>query len=218
MSAHPLSRWRVAAALAALACAPLPGCGSGRYVWIDEVREPHAEGEYAIAPGDLVRVQVFNQESMSTRARVRSDGKIAVPLLGDVQAAGKTSAALSSELSGRFKEYVNAPIVTTTVEETQPTSVSVLGEVTHPGIYTLDPSSGVLQALAAAGGFTEYASRDSIYVVRRGPVGLDGAASPSPDTAAAPPPRVRFTFSSLVQGEGRAASFRLHAGDVVVVE
>ena len=107
-------------------------------------------------------------------------------------------------------------MVTTTVEETLPTSVSVLGEVTHAGIYTLDASAGVLQALAAAGGFTEYASRDSIYVVRRGPVGLDGAESPPPDTAA--PPRVRFTFSSLVQGSGRAASFRLHAGDVVVVE
>jgi polysaccharide export outer membrane protein len=138
--------------------------------------------------------------------------------VGDVAAAGKTPAALSRELATRFKEYVVSPMVTTTVEETLPTSVSVLGEVTHAGIYTLDASAGVLQALAAAGGFTEYASRDSIYVVRRGPVGLDGAGSPSPDTAAAPPPRVRFTFSSLVQGEGRAASFRLHAGDVVVVE
>ena len=201
MSARPRPGWPSATALAALLLAPLPGCGAGRYVWIDEVREPRAEGEYAISSGDLVRVQVFNQESMSTRARVRSDGKIAVPLLGDVQASGKTSAMLSSELAGRFKEFVNAPIVTTTVEETQPTSVSVLGEVAHPGIYTLDPSSGVLQALAAAGGLTEYASRDAIYVVRR-----------------AAPPRIRFTFSSLVEGEGRSAAFRLRGGDVVVVE
>jgi polysaccharide biosynthesis/export protein len=201
MSAHTSPRWPALAALAALSLALLLGCGGGRYVWIDEIPEPRAEGEYAISSGDLVHVQVFNQESMSTRARVRSDGKIAVPLLGDVQASGKTSAVLSSELAGRFKEYVNAPIVTTTVEETQPTSVSVLGEVAHPGIYTLDPSAGVLQALAAAGGLTEYASRDGIYVVRH-----------------APPPRIRFTFSSLVQGEGRPAAFRLRGGDVVVVE
>jgi polysaccharide export outer membrane protein len=96
---------------------------------------------------------------------------------------------------------VVSPQVTITVEESQPTSVSVLGEVAHPGIYTLDPSAGVLQALAAAGGFTEYASRDSIYLVRR-----------------PPSPRIRFAFSALSQGEGRAAAFRLRAGDVVIVE
>ena len=88
-----------------------------------------------------------------------------------------------------------------TVEESQPTSVSVLGEVAHPGIYTVDPASGVLQALAAAGGFTDFASRDSIYVVRR-----------------APTQRIRFSYSMLLDGDKRAESFRLHKGDVVVVE
>jgi polysaccharide biosynthesis/export protein len=216
MSPRKYPSRQVTTALAAAALVSLLGCGSGRYVWIDDVKAPRAAGEYVIAPGDLVSVRVFNQESMSTRVRVRSDGKIAVPLVGDVEAAGKTPAALSRELAGRFKEYVVSPMVTTTVEETQPTSVSVLGEVTHAGIYTLDASAGVLQALAAAGGFTEYASRDAIYVVRRAPVPLiDGG---SPDGAAEAPPRVRFTFSSLVQGGGRAAAFRLHAGDVVVVE
>jgi polysaccharide export outer membrane protein len=205
-------------ALLASALVSLLGCGSGRYVWIDDVKSPRAEGEYVIAQGDLVSVRVFNQESMSTRVRVRSDGKIAVPLVGDVDATGKTPAALSRELAGRFKEYVVSPMVTTTVEETQPTSVSVLGEVTHAGIYTLDASAGVLQALAAAGGFTEYASRDAIYVVRRAPVIDGGSPDTAPGAAAEPPPRVRFTFSSLVQGGGRAAAFRLHAGDVVVVE
>jgi polysaccharide export outer membrane protein len=91
--------------------------------------------------------------------------------------------------------------VTVTVEETTPASVSVLGEVTRPGTYPLDPSAGVLQALAAAGGLTEYAGKSSIFVVRR-----------------APPARVRFAFASLVQADSRAASFRLRAGDVVIVE
>jgi len=199
----------VIAALAALALAALLGCGSGPYVWASEVAEPRSAGEYVIAQGDLVSVRVYNQDSMSARVRVRSDGQIAVPLLGDVEAAGKTPAALSKELAARFKEFVVSPMVTITVEETQPMSVSVLGEVTHPGIYTLDPSAGVLQALAAAGGFTEYASRDSIYVVRKA-----NAAAAAPK----PPPRVRFTFASLVQGDLPAAAFRMHAGDVVVVE
>jgi polysaccharide export outer membrane protein len=196
----------------------LTGCGGGRYVWVDEVQEPRAAGEYVIAQGDLVNVRVFNQDSMSARARVRSDGKIALPLLGDVEAAGKTPAALSRDLAARFKEYVVSPVVTITVDETQPTSVSVLGEVAHPGVYTLDPSAGVLQALAAAGGLTEYASRDAIYVVRRPPAAAPGSPVGAPDAAPKPPPRIRFTFASLVQGDPPAAAFRMRAGDVVVVE
>jgi polysaccharide export outer membrane protein len=186
---------------AALAVAPVAGCAGVPYLWIDDVPTQRAAEEYVIAPGDVLGVRVFNQENMSSRARVRSDGKIALPFLGDVEVRGKTPASASKELAMRFKEYVVSPIVTVSLEETQPTAVSVLGEVAHPGSYTLDPSPGVLQALAAAGGFTEYANRNGIYVVRRG----SG-------------PRIRFTFSSLNQGEGRAAAFRLRAGDVVVVE
>ena len=187
--------------IVALVAVALAGCGGAPFVWIDGLPQPRADDEYVIAPGDTVSVRVFNQENMSTRARVRSDGKVALPFLGDVELRGKTPAAASRELGVRFKEFVVSPMVTVSVDETQPTSVSVLGEVAHPGNYTLDASSGVIQALAAAGGFTDYAGKDSIYVVRRG----SG-------------PRVRFTFSSLVHGEGRAATFRLHAGDVVIVE
>jgi polysaccharide export outer membrane protein len=194
-------RTSVFVAASALAPAPLAGCATVPYVWIDDAPAPRAAEEYVIAPGDVLGVRVFNQENMSARARVRSDGKIALPFLGDVEVRGKTPAFASKELATRFKDYVVSPVVTVSVEETQPTAVSVLGEVAHPGTYTLDPSAGVLQALAAAGGFTEYASRDGIYVVRRG----SG-------------PRIRFTFSSLNQGEGRAPAFRLRAGDVVVVE
>ena len=189
-------------AAAALAVLSLAGCAGAPYVWIDNLAPARAAAEYVIEPGDLVSVRVFGQDNMSVRARVRIDGKLAVPFLGDVEVAGKTPAAVSKDLAARFKEYVNSPNVTTTVEEQQATSVSVLGEVQKPGIYTLDTSSvGVLSALAAAGGLTDYASKDSIYVVRR-----------------AAPSRVRFSFSSLGSGEGRAAAFRLHAGDIVIVE
>ena len=132
---------------------------------------------------------------------MRSDGKIAVPFLGDVDVQGKSPDVVSRELGVRFKEYVVSPNVTVAVEEPSPTSVSVLGEVAHPGVYTVDASSGVLQALALAGGFTDYASRSAIYVTRREAV-----------------PRIRFSYSALVNGEGRAAAFRLRPGDVLVVE
>src|SRR5689334_6357209 len=98
MCSHPRSRL---APLLALAAALLVGCGGAPYVWIDELRQPHAANEYVIATGDLVGVRVFNQESLSTRARVRSDGRIAVPFLGDVELRGRTPAVVSKELGVR---------------------------------------------------------------------------------------------------------------------
>ncbi len=196
MNARPLS----AALLFALVAAPL-GCASAPYVSVNDLPEDAAGHEYLIATGDMLNVRVFNEENMSTRARVRNDGRIAVPLLGDVMVRNRTPSDVSKELNARFKAYVVSPVVTITVEETQPTSVSVLGEVTKPGIYTVDRSSGVLQALAAAGGLTEYASNSGIYVVRRDPSA-----------------RIRFSFAGLTDADSRAASFRLRTGDVVVVE
>ncbi len=180
----------------------LGACGhGGPYVWSHDLPAPLEVDEYTLGPGDLLSVRVFNQENMSTHARVRSDGKIALPFLGDVEVRGKTPPAVSRELEQMLKVYVVSPMVTLTVEESPPIVVSVLGEVTRPGLYPVDPSAGVLQALAASGGFTDYASHDSIYVLRR-----------------ATAQRIRFAYSALSQGEGRAATFRLRTGDIVQVE
>lgn len=184
------------------ALASVAGCaGHGSYVWARDLPPDGAQDDYAIAPGDTIGVRVFNQEAMSTHARVRSDGKIAVPMLGDVAVRGSSPSAVSRDLESRLKEYVVSPRVTVTVEESQANSVSVLGEVTHPGVFTVDATAGVLAALAAAGGFTPFASNDSIFVVRNNP-----------------PMRIRFTMKSLMQADSRAAMFRLRRGDVVVVE
>lgn len=180
----------------------LVGCGGGSsYVWVNDLPRDQRANDYAIASGDTVSVRVFNQDNLSTRAHVRSDGKIAVPIVGDVIVRGKSPTDVSKDLEGRLKAYVVTPIVMTTIEESQPTSVSVLGEVQHPGNYAVDTSSGVLTALAAAGGFTQFASHDSIYLVRRDPA-----------------QRIRFTFATLTDANSPAADFRLHRGDVIVVE
>lgn len=186
---------------ALLALTPSLGCAGAGYLWFHDLPRPRASGDYVIASGDLLSVRVFNQDNLSVRARVRSDGKIAVPFLGDVEVRGRTPAVVSTELAERFKHYVVSTSVTITVEEPQSTSVSVLGEISRPGNYTVEPSSGVLQAIAAAGGFTDYASRGSIYVIRRSPA-----------------QRIRFTYGSLVDGDSGARMFCLRPGDVVIVE
>ncbi len=188
----------VVLSLGAVACGP-----SGKYVWVKDL-PPTADfsGEYLIATGDVISVRVVNQDSMSTKARVRNDGRIALPLLGDVEVRGKKPSAVRAELEARLKEYIVAPSVTVNVEEVAPVTVSVLGEVTHPGVIQMDGSGGVAQALAAAGGLTDYASRDRIFVVRPG----------------GKPPRVRFTFDELSGADPAAVRFLLRRGDVIVVE
>jgi polysaccharide export outer membrane protein len=163
---------------------------------------------YRIGPGDILSVRVWNQDTMSApRTRVRDDGMISLPFLQDIEAEGLTPTELAKRLEVRLKSFVVTPIVTVTVEEIRPVHASVLGEVTRPGQYPLDRGSGVLQALAAAGGMTQYADANAIYVIRQDP-----KANPSGQT------RIRFQYKSLVHGSGPGAAFRLRDGDVVVVE
>ena len=188
----------IAVSLALSACA-----GPGRFVWAKDLPPSTTPHEYLIGAGDMISIRVVNQDSMSTHARVRADGRIALPLLGDVEVRGKTPSSLRAELEARLKEYIVAPSVTVNVEEVAPVLVSVLGEVTHPGVVKLDPNASVAEALAGAGGLTDYADRDRIFVVRR---------------ADKNPLRVRFTFDELEGGDPAAVRFGLRRGDVVVVE
>ena len=194
------ARW-VAIGLAALwACSG----AVGKYVWVDDYpMSPRTTvKEYVISPGDVIAIRVYNQEGMSGRPRVRVDGKITVPFVNDVQAAGLTTAALADHIAKRLKDFVVNPVVTVSLEETRPFEVYVVGEVVKAGRYPIEPNGSVLQAIAAAGGLTPFASRDKIFVVRNEPA----------------PVRIRFKYDALSRQEGAAASFALRNGDTVVVE
>ncbi len=188
----------------------LDACGTeGKYIRVEDLpRTMQSTSEYRISPGDVLGVRVWNQPTMSLeKTRVRDDGKISVPFLQDVEAAGKTPAELAERLQVHLKTYVVSPVVTVTVEELRPFRVSVTGEVVRPGVYELERGAGVLSALAAAGNFTEFAHRDRIFVLRRGITPNDAA-----------PTRIRFRYDALTHGERPAAGFQLQSGDVVVVE
>ena len=192
--------WRAVALAVALCC----GCGpSGQYVWVQDVAAQAQPGDYLIRNGDVLLVRVVNQDSLLTRARVRSDGRIALPLLGDVDVRGKKPAALRAELEARLKEFIVAPSVTVNVDEPAPMPISVMGEVGHAGNFALEPGATIATALAAAGGLSDYASRDRIFLLRKQPP--------------KPPLRIRFSYDSISQGEA-PAGFALREGDVIVVE
>jgi polysaccharide export outer membrane protein len=190
----------VVIAVCAIGCRRNPG----RFVWVDQYAEPPAVGEkpYVIGVGDVIQVRVFNQDQLSARVKVRNDGRVSLPLLNDVDAAGYTPVVLAGILETRLKELVKAPSVTVSLEETKPQTVMVIGEVVRPNSYPLDVASGVLQALAVAGGLKDDASSNRIFVHRQNPA----------------PALIRFSYESLLNPNGRAASFKLRPGDVVVVE
>lgn len=183
------------------------GCGpTGKYVWADQYVEPRVQDTgYQLQPGDVVSVRVLNHDELSAKSKIRQDGRISLAFLNDVDVVGKTPPVLAEALAEKFRSVVNNPVVTVSLEEGQPFTVAVMGEVTRPGNYALDPHSGVLQALASAGGFTQFAHQDRVFVLRKS----------APDKA---PERIRFTYGQLSRAEGPSASFALRRNDVVVVE
>lgn len=187
-------------------CALSLSCYTPRGVFMNvEEAAVSDDGGYVISVGDVLQVRVFQQEAMSARVKVRADGKVSLPMVNDVVAEGKSPTALGTELQIRLKDFINTPVVTVSLEESRPLLVSVLGEVVRPGVVTLEGGSGVIQALAASGGLTDFAHRDGIFVLRK----TAGQVAPR---------RIRFTWDLLSRGEGVAARFPLLPGDVVVAE
>jgi polysaccharide biosynthesis/export protein len=181
----------------------LPACGTtGPYVWVDSL-PPTAtsSSDVIVQDGDILNVRVFNQEPLSTRERVRSDGKIAVPVIGEVIARGKRPAQLAAEIQDRLKSVLQAPSVSVIMEQTGEMKVSVVGEVRNSGVFAIEPGANVLHALAAAGGLSDYADHDKIFVVRK-----------------SLPQRVRFKYSDLRSADPKSVGFTLQNADVIVVE
>jgi polysaccharide biosynthesis/export protein len=188
----------------------LAGCASGSIgdaVPVAQYKEPPSSTsttEYVINSGDMLSIQVWEQGALSNRMRVRSDGKITLPLIGDVQAAGKTPLKLAADLEGSLKAIVLNPKVTIVVEDSKAPTISMMGEVGKPGSLPVDSEMGVAQAIAASGGLTAFAHKDRIFVVR--------------STGAEKPVRIHFTYDELTKTVGPASQFKLRPGDVVIVE
>jgi polysaccharide export outer membrane protein len=187
-----------------LACGEAGCAGTGSYVWFTELPPAmKAESyEYLIGTGDILNVRVLGHEDMTVREKVRSDGRIAIPILGEIDARGKHPGALRAELEARLKDYIVMPSVLLNVDEPQPTTVIMLGEFARPGAYPLDTDPSLAHAFALGGGLTDFASRDSIFVVRQVPSPL----------------RIRFTYTAVTRNIGHAAAFPLRQGDLIVAE
>lgn len=127
--------------------------------------------EYRIARGDKLRIEVYKDTYLSQSVQVRPDGRITLPLAGDLTAEGLTSIELRDRLSTMLKEYVANPVVTVIVVETVDPVIYIMGEVNQPGSVPIRGPMTVLQALAVAGGFKEFANSKGIRILRKSPNG-----------------------------------------------
>lgn len=164
---------------------------------------PVRDEDYVIGPEDVLAINVWHEAELSRSVPVRPDGKISLPLVGDVKASGLTANQLEVELANGLDAYIHKPQVTVIVEEVNSHKFYVLGEVQRPGSYPLSPNMTVLSALAVAGGFRDFAKVSQIYVLRLWPDGTRG--------------HIRFDYKAAVNGSNSYRDLELKTGDTVVV-
>jgi polysaccharide export outer membrane protein len=164
----------------------------------------HAQGHdnYQIGSEDVLDIAVWNHTSLSRTVPVRPDGKISLPLLNDVQAAGLTPMSLRDLLIQRFAEFVPTPEVSVIVKEVRSFKVSIIGEIKTPGRYEFKSRTTVLDALAQAGAFTSFASPSRIYVLRPNGSGIK---------------QIPFNYKRVIATRGANENFFLEPGDIIVV-
>src|SRR5438105_4850951 len=115
--------------------------------------------EYMIGREDLLEISVWKDAALTTTAPVRPDGRVSVPMIGDIEADGKTPRQLSTEIARRLEPLVKEPVVAVIVREVNSRKFAIIGEVAHPGVYPMRGHTSILQAVATAGGWTEFASK-----------------------------------------------------------
>lgn len=164
---------------------------------------PPAITDYVIGPEDLLQITVWKNESLSRALAVRPDGKISMPLLHDVQAAGLTPMQLQEKLAIALGEFMPNPEVAVTVTDVRSYRISVLGEVQKPGVLQLKSDTTVLEALALAGGFRDFASPSKILILRKNG---DGQTQ-----------KIPFNYNRVVKDNRAEGNVTLKSGDVVVV-
>jgi len=133
---------------------------------VTDVVSAYGDTEFLLGPGDVIDVSVYQEKELSTTVPIRPDGKISIPLVGELTASGKTAVDLQREVTQKYAQYIAQPAVTVVVKEVNSPKISVLGEVKNPGVYKIKERATVLDAIAMAGGLTEYAKKNKITVIR----------------------------------------------------
>lgn len=160
--------------------------------------------DYIMGPEDVLEITVWKNADLSKQVQVRPDGRISLPLIGDVSAVGKTAAQLTEEISIKLKSYMENPTVSILVREVNSYQIYVLGEVATPGKFPLKSKTTLLQAITIAHGFTQVAARNKIVIFR---FGKDGEGLT----------KIKASYDDIVLRDGSDQNIELKPGDQIVV-
>lgn len=158
---------------------------------------------FVIGTGDVLAINVWKEAELSRVVPVRSDGRISLPLIGELQAGGQTPKQLEKEIAAKLKDYISEPEVTVIVQEIKSQKFNVLGMVMRPGSYVLTKPMTVMDAIAMAGGLRDFAKQKDIYVLRR--------------SARAQQVRIPFNYKEVVKGHNSAQNVELESNDTIVI-
>jgi polysaccharide export outer membrane protein len=166
-------------------------------------RTAHSDSSYVIGADDVLAINVWKEPDVSRSIPVRSDGKISLPLVGELTAGGQTPLQLEQEITRRLANYISEPEVTVIVQDSKSQRINILGMVVRPGTYMLTGSATILDAIAMAGGFRDFAKQKEIYVLR---ANADGTEK-----------RLTFNYKEVIKGKNPEQNIRLLPRDTVVV-
>jgi polysaccharide biosynthesis/export protein len=164
--------------------------------------KPH-DDRFVIGNDDVLAIDVWNEKEVTRSIPVRSDGKISLPLVGEIQAAGRTPLQLEGDITDRLRNFITAPQVTVMVAEIHSQNFNILGQVAKPGSYSLTVASTVMDAIAAAGGFRDFAKQKGIYILRQTPSGSET--------------RFNFNYKDFIKGKNPSQNIKLEPHDTIVV-
>jgi polysaccharide biosynthesis/export protein len=159
--------------------------------------------KYVIGNDDVLSISVWKEPDLTKAVPVRSDGKISLPLVGELQATGKTPLQLEGDITGKLKNFITAPEVNVIVQQVNSRKFNVLGEVSKPGSFPLTASTTIMDAIAIAGGFRDFAKKTGVYVLRKGANGSES--------------RLNFNYKSFIKGKNSDQNIRIEPNDTIIV-
>lgn len=177
--------------------------GTGAKPEAPVTHDTDSKEDYVIGADDVLAINVWKEPELSRSVPVRPDGKATLPLIGDIVASGNTPKQLQANIEMNLAKYIAKPVVTVIVQEAKSHKFNIVGEVQKPGTYLLSGPMTVLDGIAQAGGFREWAKMKDIYVLRTGPNGVREKLS--------------FNYKRVIKGNNAGQNVQLRTGDTIVV-
>lgn len=164
--------------------------------------KPHDEN-FVIGNDDVLAISVWKEPDLTKSVPVRSDGKISLPLVGEIQATGKTPLQLERDITDKLKNFITTPEVSVIVQQVNSRKYNMLGEIAKPGSYPLTKSTTIMDAIALAGGFKDFAKKSGVYILRKSPDGHET--------------RLKFNYKDFIKGKDTDQNIKLEPNDTIIV-